>query len=70
MNPKPHLESSSCSGTYRVSVSHLAQNALPAFSPASASRLKAYNLPLQLPRTAANSNSANHQGLLNHIQNP
>ena len=45
-------------------------NALPAFSPASASRLKAYDLALQLPRTAANSNFANHQDPLNHIQNP
>jgi hypothetical protein len=44
---------------------------LPAFSPASAGRLKAYNLALQLPRTAAaNSNFANHQDLLNDLQNP
>jgi hypothetical protein len=38
MNPHASLESSSYSGTYRVSASHLAQNALPSFSPASASR--------------------------------
>jgi hypothetical protein len=33
------------------------------FSPASSRRLKAYDLPLQLPRTAANSNFANQQDL-------
>jgi hypothetical protein len=35
-----------------------------------ASRLKAYDLALQLPRTAASSNFANHQDLLNHLQSP
>jgi hypothetical protein len=64
------LESSSCSGTYRVSASQLAHNAMPAFSPASAGRLKEYDLVLQPPRTAANSNFANHQDPLNRIQNP
>jgi hypothetical protein len=43
---------------------------LPAFSPASAGRLKVYDLALQLPRTAANSNFATHQHLLNDLQNP
>jgi hypothetical protein len=46
------------------------QNLLPAFPPASAGRLKVYDLALQLPRTAANSNFANQQHLLNDLQNP
>jgi len=61
---------SSCSGTYRVCASQLAQNALPTFSPTFASRLKAYDLPLQLTPTVANSDFPNRQDLLNHIQNP
>ena len=64
------LESSSCSGTYRVSASQLTQNALPAFSPAPASPLNHYDLALQPPRTALNSNPAHQPDLLNHIQNP
>jgi hypothetical protein len=48
----------------------LAQNALPFFSPASTSRLKAYDLALQLPRTTAHRNFTNHPDLLNHLQNP
>ncbi len=67
MNPQLHLESSSCSSTHRVSASQLAHNALPAFTPASAGCLKAYDLALQLPCTR---NFANHQDLLNQIQNP
>ena len=70
MNHDRSLESFSCSGTYRLSASQLAQNALLAFSPAPASRLKAYDLAPQLPRTAVNSNFANHPDLLNQIQNP
>ena len=38
------LQSSSCSGTHRLSASQLANNTLLAFSPAPASRLKAYDL--------------------------
>jgi hypothetical protein len=33
-------------------------------------RRRPHNLALQLPRTAANTNFANHQNLLNHIQDP
>jgi len=54
----------------RVSASQLAHNAVPAFSSAAVGRFKAYDLVLQVPRTAANRNFANHQDLLNHIQNP
>jgi len=48
----------------------LAHNALPTFSPASASPLNLYDLALQLPRTAANISPAHQPDLLNHIQNP
>jgi hypothetical protein len=69
MNRNRSLESFSCSGTYRVSASQLAHNTLPTFSPASAGPVKAYDLALQLSRSAANRNFANHQDLLNQIQN-
>jgi hypothetical protein len=41
-------------------------------SPASllSDRLKVYDLALQVPRTAANSNFANHQDLLKYLQTP
>ncbi len=70
MNLQPQPRIILVSSTYRISASHLAQNALPAFSPPSASRLKASNLALQLTHTAANSNSANYPDLLNEKQNP
>jgi len=38
--------------------------------PASSSNSSPHHLSLQLPRTAANSNFANHRDMLNHIQNP
>jgi hypothetical protein len=48
----------------------LAHNALPTFSLASASPLNPYDLTLQPPRTAPNSNPAHQPDLLNHLQNP
>jgi hypothetical protein len=56
-----NLESSPCFGTYWIPAPHLAQKALPAFSSASASHLKAYDPVRQPPPPAAHSNFANHQ---------
>ena len=70
MNPQPQPRIILVLRHDRVSASQLGHNALRAFSLASASPLNPYDLALQPPRTAPNSNPAHQPDLLNHIQNP